>query len=78
MVLTIAAGSVRTILPNFLAIMGSLARAKKDIAQMRHMFGKIESCKLEAACRVIKICGFLMQTKVHLFWKKELGSTIYC
>jgi hypothetical protein len=42
------------------------------------LFGKkkvyrkeIRKASLERLAHLIKVCGFLMQTKVYLFWKKE-------
>jgi len=34
---------------------------------------EIASLSLEKLAHLIKICGFLMQTKVYLFWKKTLS-----
>jgi hypothetical protein len=31
----------------------------------------IENANLERLAQLIKICGFLLQTKVYLFWRKE-------
>jgi len=42
------------------------------------LFGKreaytkeIRKANLERLAHLIKVCGFLMQTKVYLFWKTE-------
>jgi hypothetical protein len=35
---------------------------------------QIEHLSLEKLAHLIKICGFLMQTKVYLFWSKEQVS----
>jgi hypothetical protein len=32
---------------------------------------KVNAATLEQLAGLIKICGFLMQTKAYLFWKKE-------
>jgi hypothetical protein len=32
---------------------------------------EVEHLSLEKLARLIKICGFLMQTKAYLFWKRE-------
>ncbi|MGQ9642124.1 MAG: GNAT family N-acetyltransferase, partial [Candidatus Bathycorpusculaceae bacterium] len=32
--------------------------------------GEVEKASLERLTQLIKVCGFLMQTKVYLFWKK--------
>jgi GNAT superfamily N-acetyltransferase len=37
---------------------------KKDYVE------KIKKASLERLARLIKVCGFLLQTKVYLFWKK--------
>jgi len=33
----------------------------------------IMKASLERLARLIKVCGFLLQTKVYLFWKKSEG-----
>jgi hypothetical protein len=42
------------------------------------LFGKreaytkeIRKASLERLARLIKVCGFLLQTKVYLFWKRR-------
>jgi len=37
---------------------------------------KVNAATLEQLAGLIKICGFLMQTKVYLFWKKGLEITV--
>jgi len=32
---------------------------------------RMESLNIERLAHLIKICGFLMQTKVYLFWRKQ-------
>jgi hypothetical protein len=32
---------------------------------------EVRKASLERLAHLIKVCGFLMQTKVYLFWKKE-------
>jgi hypothetical protein len=39
---------------------------------------EISKASLEKLARLIKVCGFLMQTKVYLFWKKEKGRVLGC
>jgi hypothetical protein len=31
----------------------------------------VNAATLEQLAGLVKICGFLMQTKIYLFWKKE-------
>ena len=35
---------------------------------------KVNAATLEQLAGLIKICGFLLQTKVYLFWSKTLNS----
>jgi hypothetical protein len=35
---------------------------------------EIECLSLEKLANLIRTCGFLMQTKAYLFWKKENGE----
>jgi hypothetical protein len=37
---------------------------------------EIIAADLSKLASLIKICGFLMQTKVYLFWKKGLEITV--
>lgn len=37
---------------------------------------EIIAADLNKLASLIKICGFLMQTKVYLFWKKGLEITV--
>jgi len=32
---------------------------------------EVMKASLERLARLIKVCGFLMQTKVYLFWKSQ-------
>jgi hypothetical protein len=34
---------------------------------------EIKKVSLEKLAHLIKVCGFLMQTKVYLFWQKRMG-----
>jgi hypothetical protein len=55
-------------------------RSIHEILLSSQLFGKreaytkeIRKVDLERLAHLIKVCGFLMQTKVHLFWKKKKG-----
>jgi len=34
---------------------------------------EVMKASLERLSHLVKVCGFLMQTKVYLFWKKSEG-----
>jgi hypothetical protein len=36
---------------------------------------QIQTASLEKLAVLIKICGFLLQSKVHLFWSREVQHT---
>jgi hypothetical protein len=35
---------------------------------------EVRKASLERLAHLIKVCGFLLQTKVYLFWQKKKGE----
>jgi len=45
---------------------------KKDYVE------EIKKASLEKLAHLIKVCGFLLQTKVYLFWKNNFNNSACC
>ena len=48
--------------------------AHMPFGRMEAYAEEVRKASLERLARLIKVCGFLMQTKVYLFWQKKDGS----